>query len=318
MPLSTLPCCAVGPFLLAAALGALGCAAPAGAADLELLQDRHFRRGFTVSAPAPGRHVLAGVFRPDPQRPEPVWRICQWSSRYPFTDFTARPAADGSFTLGNAAKSVRIGRPGTPAGDLTLSLNGWLEYPDRPRRLGEPWVHLLVEQYLDREAWLPGLCALRVHFRARVDKCRLNPAMPYDPQIHAAQITAFIYIQNRNQSSAGYGDEYFFGVQVFDNRQHMPPLFVAGDPGTGKLMVCPPASAWSTAAVRDGGWVTFHGDILPEVLKGLQAAWEHGFLKDSRNLADYRPAGICVGWEVPGVFDVSCQIRDLSLVAVTR
>ena len=98
----------------------------------------------------------------------------------------------------------------------------------------------------------------------------------------------------------------------------MPAGLVAGDPGTGKLMHCLRAAACSSISTHDGEWVTFEGDLLPEMLRGLQASWERGFLKDSRDLTDYRPAGICVGWEVPGVFDVAVQIRGLSLRATTR
>ena len=42
-------------------------------------------------------------------------------------------------------------------------------------------------------------------------------------------------------------------------------------------------------------------------------AWSKGFLTASRTLSDYRIAGMNLGWEVPGVFDASAQVRDLSL-----
>jgi hypothetical protein len=300
-----------------AGLALLGWVTPA-AAEFDLVRDPHFRRGFTVSAPAPGRHVLAGVFRPDPHGRDPVWRVTQWNSRFPLTDFTARLAPDGSCTLANAAKSVHIARPGTPEADLSLAVNGWLEYGGQARRSGEPWVHLLVDQEFSREAWLPDLSALRLHLEARVRKCDRDPSAEYLPAIHAAQVTVFISVQNRNPASSGFGDYYHFGIPVFDNREPMPAGLVAGDPGTGKLMYCPGAAAWSSASTHGGQWVTFQGDLLPALLKGLQAAWERGFLKDSRDLADYRPAGLCVGWEVPGVFDVAVQIRGLSLRAVPR
>ena len=40
------------------------------------------------------------------------------------------------------------------------------------------------------------------------------------------------------------------------------------------------------------------------------------FIKGSASLADYRPLGILIGWEVQGTFDVDLQIRNLSLMAI--
>ena len=42
---------------------------------------------------------------------------------------------------------------------------------------------------------------------------------------------------------------------------------------------------------------------------------KHGLLKDSKDLADYHISGMKIGWEVPGLFDVEMQVRNLSLMA---
>jgi hypothetical protein len=63
--------------------------------------------------------------------------------------------------------------------------------------------------------------------------------------------------------------------------------------------------------------VAFDVDLLPIVKDALEAAWERGFVSDSRDLADYRLGGVSIGWEVPGTFDVALQIRDVSLKAAT-
>jgi hypothetical protein len=47
--------------------------------------------------------------------------------------------------------------------------------------------------------------------------------------------------------------------------------------------------------------------------EGLEHAWAKGFIKGSKDLTDYQPLGIFIGWEVPGMFDVDLQIRNLSL-----
>jgi len=38
-------------------------------------------------------------------------------------------------------------------------------------------------------------------------------------------------------------------------------------------------------------------------------------LKESQALTDYRIAGMNIGWELPGTFDVDLEIRRLSLRA---
>ena len=47
--------------------------------------------------------------------------------------------------------------------------------------------------------------------------------------------------------------------------------------------------------------------------QGLEHARTKGFIKGSPDFADYRPLGIFIGWEVPGMFDVDLQIRNLDL-----
>ena len=42
---------------------------------------------------------------------------------------------------------------------------------------------------------------------------------------------------------------------------------------------------------------------------------KRGFLEDSNDLADYHISGMNIGWEVPGLFDIEMQVRNLSLKA---
>ena len=65
-------------------------------------------------------------------------------------------------------------------------------------------------------------------------------------------------------------------------------------------------------------WVTFDRDLLPLMRHGLERARAKGFIQGSPALADYRPLGILIGWEVPGMFDADLQIRSLSLTAKSR
>ena len=49
----------------------------------------------------------------------------------------------------------------------------------------------------------------------------------------------------------------------------------------------------------------------------MEEAVKRGYLAGS-NLGDYGIMGINMGWELPGTFDASMQIRDLGILAVLR
>ena len=66
-------------------------------------------------------------------------------------------------------------------------------------------------------------------------------------------------------------------------------------------------------SLHDGTWVTFDKDLLPLIHQGLARAWQRGFLKESRKVADYYLSGMNLGWEMPGTFDATVQVRNLRL-----
>jgi hypothetical protein len=69
--------------------------------------------------------------------------------------------------------------------------------------------------------------------------------------------------------------------------------------------------------LQTGSWVAVEKDLLPYIKSGLACAVERGYLS-SPNLRDYAVANMNIGWEVPGTFDVSMQIRDLGINAVLK
>ena len=83
-------------------------------------------------------------------------------------------------------------------------------------------------------------------------------------------------------------------------------------------LYAPGGDTYASESTHGGGPVTFEGDLLPEVLVGLERAWAQGLLGDSQDLADYRLGGMNIGWEVPGVFDAAVELWDLELLAVPK
>ncbi|NLX22263.1 MAG: hypothetical protein GXY55_11440 [Phycisphaerae bacterium] len=286
---------------------------PAG--TVELIQDANFRRGFEVYDPKPGKHVVRGLMRIDPDADEPIWGLAQWSSRYTLAGVPAERLASGAVRFADQAKAVTF----TPAGDgLIFTLNGRREYGERFRRADEPWAHLLAEQ---RFADHPRVVDLeRLRFRI---ECRLRSVKDYAPPDadlpgQAAQFLAYVTVQNLNRQSPGYGDYLWFGVQMYDSRYREPKAHAAADTGTGKFIYNPPGSAYTPASTHDGEWITIDRDLLPLIHEGLKTAWDQDHLKQSRDLNDFRLGGFNIGWELPGTLDVEIEFRKLSLEAVSK
>ncbi len=222
---------------------------------------------------------------------KPVWDLAQWSSKYPLQPgdcFSASP----TLVCSNSAKRVVVGTPGSPAADLSLAANAGAEYPRARRSPSEPWVHLLVQQDFENPPALGEVGVLHFHLEARLKRSVLVSSNDYSPSLHAAQYFVCFTVANRNPKVAGYGECFWFGIPIYDNRHRLVPADEAQDFGETKLFLFTPASE-SFARAR-------------------------GFIKGSPDLADYRPLAIFIGWEVPGMFEVDLQIRNLSLKAIPK
>jgi hypothetical protein len=292
---------------------------PAATPGRELLRDPHFQRGFWLLAPEPGRRVSLGRL-PGPDTTEPVvWDLAQWSSRHPLSPDPPQRSAAGQWGFANRAKSVTLAPPGHEAADLILAVNAGAEYGAQPRAAGDPWVHLLVQQDLAEPPALAELASARFQVEARLRKAVKLPMTSYAPDLHAAQFQVFLSVQNLNRASAGYGQYLWFGIPLYDDRHRVAPAHKAQDMGGTQMFIFTPSGdTYTRESAHDYGWVRIDHDLLPLMRKGLAAAWQAGFLQDSRALTDYRIAALNLGWELPGAFDVEMQVRHLSLRVIPR
>jgi len=289
----------------------------ADTADRELIRDPHFGRGFEVQDPTPGKRVVVGKLQWEGCEGEPVWSLAQWSSRYPIQGTIGERLPSGAERFANEAKSITVGPPGSEEADLSLAVDSRPEYPDGPRKQGQDWPHLLAGQRLEGSPSIAQMQALHFHLEARLKHSENLTGEGYSPNIHAAQFITTITVQNLNRESPGYGDFIWLNLVQYDDRQRIPEPFIAPDQAHKKLIYAPPGEQLSQQSLHDGEWVTFQADLVPIIRDALQAAWERGFLTDSRDPADYRLGGISIGWEVPGTFAVEVQARKLSLRAST-
>ncbi|MCL5096828.1 MAG: hypothetical protein M1608_04750 [Candidatus Omnitrophica bacterium] len=286
-------------------------------AEHELIRDPHFQGGFYLLEPKPGKRVVYGEL-PWLNPGRPVWDLAQWSSRFPLLPADCFSSGQG-MVCSNSAKSIVVGNPGSAAADLSLGVNADIEYARARKSPSEPWVHLLVQQDLVNPPALGSLKACRFHMEARLKRSRLVNTNDYSPARHAAQYFVYLTVANRNPEAPGFGECFWFGIPVYDDRHRVVPAYEAQDFGETKLFIYTPASdTFARKSTHDGEWVTFEQDLLPLILEGLEHARAKGFIKGSTELADYRPLGIFIGWEVPGMFDVDLQIRNLSMKIRSR
>ena len=300
------------PFLALLSLSWTTSSLPGAAQERELVRDPHFQNGFCLLEPKPGKRVVYSELKGLTQA-KPVWDLAQWSSKLPVEPGDCLPVSP-RLVCSNSAKRVVVEAPGGSAADLSLAVNAGAEY-SRPRKsASEPWVHLLVQQDFENPPTLGGLGALNFHLEARLKRSALVNSNDYSPSLHAAQYFVYFTVANRNPKAAGYGECLWFGIPIYDNRHRLVPAYEAQDFGETKLFIFTPASeSFARGSTHDGDWVTFERNLLPLMHEGLEHAWAKGFIKGSKDLTDYQPLGIFIGWEVPGMFDVDLQIRNLSL-----
>lgn len=291
----------------------------ARAEERELIQDKQFQRGFILSKTEPGKEIHYGELKGVVRDTVPVWGMYQWSSRFPLD--TSKPAeeSDGLLVFSNSAKSVGVGSSEEKKGVLSLAANTREEYGSRARIVSDPWVHLLVHQTFDAAEALSQLSAVKVRVDARLLRSRNLHTNDYSPDVHAAQFQIFLTLANQNRQSAGYGDYLWFGVPIYDSRDRFPKAFKEQDfGGTAKYIFTMDGKTFTESSAHDGEWIVIEKDVLPLMHEALESAWTRGFLKDSKNIADYRISYIVMGWELPGTFDVEMQVKNLSIKTVRK
>jgi len=285
----------------------------------QIVRDPHFEAGFFLLHPREGEARIIDRFDLGNPAALPVWRLAQWSSRYSLAGAPPEPFSDGGVMYANEAKKVIVGRPGSALADLTLEVNAHVEYGDQIRQSGEPWVHLLVEQEFATMPRLSELEALHFSVSARLLRSDLRPMPGYTPSLHAAQFLIYFTVQNRNPNSPGFGDFFWFGVPIYDDRYIVIPRYQSPDFNTsGKYIFTPGSREYTDGDIRSGEWLTIEKDLLPLMLEGLEDARAKGFLPASGNPEDYVVSGMNMGWEVPGPFHVAMQVRDLRVTPVWK
>jgi hypothetical protein len=294
---------------------------------IDLIADASFREGFYVMKRDGKEQVLRwdNAATAD-KRQTPIWHTGQYDSKSCFADLAFCKFRNNGLTYHDDFQTLIVHPDGIDA-DIILGVNAMKEYGGVWRRPGDPWPHLYLQQDLVHArngAAMPAISKLdrlnlAISVKLLYDHQHKGPE--FNPSLHAAQFQLFLTVQNFNPKSPGFNDYYWFGVSLYDSRLDVTKLFAMQDKsqarkkGTEKFIYDVGIAPFTTDVVASGKWIPVRGDVLPHIKAGLKECWNRGFLRDSKDPADYRISGIFFGWEIPGLNDAAMAVKKLSLVA---
>jgi hypothetical protein len=288
---------------------------------VQLIADRHFQDGMIVLDPVSGADE--GILQYKDSYSSTQWRLAQWGSQQTVSGAGPTALLSGALGWSNAFKTIVTGPMRNEDAELVLAVNAINEYGGVYREAGESWPHLLVSQgignpqgwFKEVAPWISDLNEVFLDIELNLRHADHIYTNGYSSALHAAQFLLYFTIQNLNKSNPGYGDYFWFGLRFYDDRESLPGLSVNHDIGTGKLIYNIGIAPFTDEGMTAGEWKRIRGDLLPHIKAGLQEAWICGYLTNSFDLADYKIGGMNMGWEVPGLSDVSMQVRNFSVQA---
>lgn len=293
---------------------------PIGEEWVELFKDGNFEKGLIVYSVDRNSQQLFDFG--DPARVEGTyWELAQHFSKYDL--ITAEPVlhTDGSVSYENPGKRITL-HCENDANVLQMEMLASKEY-DSPRREGEAWPHLLVEQNLASDT-LDSYDRMIFSMTIRKDYIHSFMDEGYDPELHCYQNGMIFIVQNTNPESAGYGEDFlWFGIAGFDSRvdckEEYCNIDVGKEDASGKLIYQLGGQEFydtyytANPMTHEGEWCTVTVDILPTLKKALAMAQSVGQMKET-SFEDLTLQQMNLGCECPGTFDASISIKNVSLL----
>ena len=289
---------------------------------IEIFKDNTFQTGFALG-PVDSKTVRVGGghektfvdtlnFRKD--SPKPVWRIAQWNSKFDLANTKPMDGPENSIYYENEGSSRKIAL--YPDHSLLLEVNASKEY-DKPRIKGQSWPHLLIAQEFGNERPNIGnVNQLLFSMELKLERCENKmDSGTYNKSLHTAQSPLYFNIKNVNQNSADFNQMIRFGIPSYDYRYTKMSDKEKIGPETGHpnfIYNVPPLSVWGDISFQDEEWHKCEIDLKPLILRALEAIKEKDVFKNT-SPDDLVITGMNFGWEVPGTFDATLKVKNLSL-----
>lgn len=284
----------------------------------EAIGDIQFEEGFAVSPLDPSIVHEKGSFEKvntdtlyfDKKDVLPIWQMSQWYSKYDLANAPVKENVDGSIEYFNEGKRIIRYTDNSVLLDITTSA----EY-DAPRKDGEHWPHLLIEQSFGKKPNIGKVSRLLYSMSLKLVKCENKMGDDFNASFHTAQSPFYFILRNCNEQSEDYNKSIWLGIPSFDYRY--PELsadeLISWDIGTNMYIYnIPPKSIWGNVSFHDKEWHEAQLDILPLVTIAVEAMKAKGFFTKT-DLSELELVGMNFGWEVPGTFDAAILVKGISL-----
>lgn len=248
---------------------------------------------------------------------QPIWKLAEWGSITELSPEDKLIEGDTVFYK-NRTKEIGFLKLNEDVA-ISMELLGSKEY-DSPRKNGENWPHILLEQEFKDFYFLTNLDSLEFNINAQLvhDINYMNDD-EFDPTLHTAQMTFYLTIQNRNEQADEYGDYFWFGIPIYDFRHVDIDRYMAKDIGqtiaTNKFIFSLSSKEMFNGSLHNQNLIKINSDLLPKIKEGFESAKRRGYLRES-NWEDMTISSFNIGWEHPGTFNSKIILSQLSLNAV--
>lgn len=299
---------------------------------VEVLQDPTFQNGFRALGLSVSDGGMAGktVFNPLSTNKRQYWDLASWNSRYAFGDSrytTYHELGNGVFKYANPTKEFTVD---TKNAVLTFTGIATACY-DEHRTGSEPWLHLTIGQN-SRTA------DTRIAELERLDITLSNRLLAFEDHMgdafsinkHTAQFSLNLMVRNIDTTSPDYNQFIWLCIHLFDNRWEWCESGTMLDVGTQSLMVFTGNrvlykdnnrnNCWKNGRINaspDAKWSYFSWDALPTICNALVKAQKDGYLLHT-SLDQMAITGLNIGWEIPGTYNATMQIKDFSILATKK
>ena len=302
----------------------------------QLIPDNDFYYGMTVRSQKDHNNGDAfsdlGKFQYQTKSGTPSWIIAQWDSGPCL--WKDRVKSEANVLTDGLTKWVTYLKDG----GVSLRLDSAPYYANKPNKAavaGDYWPHLLLE------APNFGYSSLskkeRAWYRCDMDDLTLSMDVrlsayshvdnPHD-WAHVCQYLMYFYVKGVESS-----DFVWFGVTLFYSEQEKTGLSVHMDGGkadaSGQLIyqigteatyAQANGSLWKNGKPAPGEkWVHIEMDMSKHLKEMYAAAREKGYFSNKvSSLGDLMIDGMNVGFESVGTYDVTMDIRNLSLISTRK
>ena len=248
-------------------------------------------------------------------RQTPVWEMAQWYTKYDF-NLVSPIVTTEKMSIDDQSKHIELDRN---SGKLTLALNATKEYTESAEsRIF--WPHLLIQQTFgdDMKSYdLSDFESLTAQVDFSVTKANKG-AIETKPanETLPAQFLQYYYVNDFKNDAF-----LWFGFAFFDTRMEKTSLSYLQDYAGGNagnfIYSLGADELMDGENFELGKEYHIEIDIIPYVAQALEQAKQSGFMENTQ-LSDCVITGTNIGWELPGAWDVSATLGNISLQGILK